>query len=104
MSEGWASGEPQFRAEAISEFAAAADGWVAAYAWVHGTIVVTHERHDPNVKKRVPLGNVCHEFRFARQGHLRDAPGAPRALRLGEVVGTLLATVVNTPTSPTLAP
>ena len=58
----WASGEPQFRAEAISEFAAAADGWVAAYARVHGSIVVTHERHDPNVKKRVPLGNVCHEF------------------------------------------
>ncbi len=46
----------------ISEFADAADGWVAAYARVHGAIVVTHERRDPNVKKRVPLGNVCHEF------------------------------------------
>lgn len=58
----WVQGNPQFRAEAKSKFAAEADGWVAAYARVHGTIVVTHERHDPNVKKRVPLGNVCHEF------------------------------------------
>lgn len=58
----WARGEPQFRAEAISEFAAVADGWVAAYARVHGMTVVTHERHDPNVRRRIPLGNVCHEF------------------------------------------
>ncbi len=58
----WVQGNPQFFAEAKSKFAAEADGWVAAYARVHGTIVVTHERHDPNVKKRVPLGNVCHKF------------------------------------------
>ena len=60
----WVRAKPQFRAEAISEFASVADGWVAAYARVHGAIVVTHERHDPNVKKRVPLGNVCHEFKL----------------------------------------
>ena len=60
----WVRAEPQFRAEAKSKFASEADGWIAAYARVHGTIVATHERHDPNVKKRVPLGNVCHEFRL----------------------------------------
>ena len=58
----WVSGKRQFGDEAISEFADAADGWVAAYARVHGAIVVTHERHDPNLKKRVPLGNVCDKF------------------------------------------
>ena len=60
----WVNGHPQFFPEAKSKFASEADGWVAAYARVHGSIVVTHERHDPNVKKRVPLGNVCHEFRL----------------------------------------
>ena len=60
----WVQGHPQFFAEAKSKFASEADGWVAAYARVHGMIVVTHERLDPNVKKRVPLGNVCHEFKL----------------------------------------
>ena len=45
-----------------AEFAAAADGWLAAYAKVHGAVVVTHEAYSPDVKRRVPLGNVCHEF------------------------------------------
>ena len=60
----WVEGCPQFFAEAKSEFAAKADGWVAAYARIHGAIIVTHERRDPNVKRRVPLGNVCHEFKL----------------------------------------
>ncbi len=60
----WVKREPQFRPEAKSEFATKADGWIAAYAQVHGTVIVTHEGHDPNVKKRVPLGNVCREFKL----------------------------------------
>lgn len=24
--------------------------------------LVTHERHDPDVERRVPLGNVCHQL------------------------------------------
>lgn len=58
----WVDDNPQFFAEAKSKLASEADGWVAAYARVHGATIVTHERHDPHVKKRVPLGNVCHEF------------------------------------------
>ena len=61
----WVDEHPQFFAEAKSKFASEADGWVAAYARVHGATIVTHERHDPNVKKRVPLGNVCHEFNLS---------------------------------------
>lgn len=60
----WVEEHSEFSAEAKSKFASEADGWVAAYAWVNDIVVVTHERHDPNVKKRVPLGNVCHEFRL----------------------------------------
>lgn len=58
----WVQGNAQFRREAKAEFAAAADGWLTAYAKVHGAVVVTHEGYSPDVKRRVPLGNVCHEF------------------------------------------
>ena len=58
----WVQGNVQFRREAKAEFAAAADGWLAAYAKTHGAVVVTHEEYSPDVKRRVPLGNVCHEF------------------------------------------
>jgi len=58
----WVQGNAQFRREAKAEFAAAADGWLAAYAKVHGAIVVTHEQYSPDVKRRVPLGNVCREL------------------------------------------
>ena len=58
----WVQGNAQFRREAKAEFAAAADGWLAAYAKVRGAVVVTHERYSPDVRRRVPLGNVCHEM------------------------------------------
>lgn len=60
----WVEGNQQIRPDAISEVADAADGWVAAYAKVHGLTVVTHERHDPHIRRRVPLVNVCHEFQL----------------------------------------
>ena len=58
----WVARNTQSRPEAKTEFAAAADGWLAAYARVHGTVLVTHEQYIPGVKRRVPLGNVCHQF------------------------------------------
>ena len=58
----WVEGNTQFRREAKAEFAAAADGWLAAYAKVHGAVLVTHEQYSPDVKRRVPLGNICQQF------------------------------------------
>ena len=58
----WVARSAQFRPEAKAEFAAAADGWLAAYARVHGAVLVTHEQYIPDVKRRVPLGNICHQF------------------------------------------
>ena len=58
----WVARNTQFRPEAKAEFAAAADGWLAAYARVHGAVLITHEQYIPDVKRRVPLGNVCHRF------------------------------------------
>jgi len=58
----WVQSEARFMDVAKAEFARVADGWLAAYALVHGATVVTHETFDPNVRKRVPLPNVCRKF------------------------------------------
>ena len=58
----WVQGNDQFRDTAKDEFARVADGWLAAYAKVNRVIVVTQEVFDPNVRKRVPLPNVCKQF------------------------------------------
>jgi hypothetical protein len=58
----WVNGSQQFREEAKAEFAQVADGWLAAYAKVHGCIVDTHEVYDADSKKKVPLPNVCRQF------------------------------------------
>ena len=39
-----------------------ADGWLAAYARVYNAVVVTQEVFNADVRKRVPLPNVCRQF------------------------------------------
>jgi hypothetical protein len=58
----WVNSAPQFMPAAKTEFAAAADGWVVAFARVNHLIVVTHEEYAPDAKKMVPIPNVCLEF------------------------------------------
>ena len=52
----------QYFAYAKSKFASSADGWVAAYAYTIGATVVTQEVFKPDIKKRVPLPNVCDDL------------------------------------------
>lgn len=52
----------QYKPEAKSEFAQVADGWLIAYAKQYDHIVVTHEVFDPNVKKKVPIPNICRKY------------------------------------------
>lgn len=58
----WVEEQDQFFSDAKQEFRIVADGRLAAYAKVHGATVVTHEKFDPRVRKKVPLPNVCFEF------------------------------------------
>lgn len=58
----WVAAQPQFHDSAKSEFQHVADGWLAAYAKAHGHVVVTLELDNPNIRKRVPLPNVCRAF------------------------------------------
>jgi hypothetical protein len=46
----WVQSQPQFVAGAKAEFARVADGWLIAYAQVHGLVVVTHEVLAPDAK------------------------------------------------------
>lgn len=58
----WVQSNGTFLQRAKDEFARGADGWLIAYAKVHGLIVVTQEVLDPDIKKRVPIPNVCRQF------------------------------------------
>jgi hypothetical protein len=57
----WVMAQGQFTPEAKAEFAdvANADAWVIAFARAVGATVVTHEKPSPQVRRRVPIPNVC---------------------------------------------
>jgi Domain of unknown function (DUF4411) len=61
----WVSQQGQFSDAAKAEFAQGADGWLVAYAQAKGHVVVTHEVLDLNVRKRVPIPNICQALRVA---------------------------------------
>jgi hypothetical protein len=58
----WLQAQPQYFPYAKTEFFAGADGWLIAHAKAHDFIVVTDEVPNPNIRKRVPIPNVCDAF------------------------------------------
>ena len=62
----WVHGNAQFYTQAKHEFSQGADGWLVAYAMSHNVILVTLETYQQNVKRRVPIPNVCDQFGVAR--------------------------------------
>jgi len=60
----WADEQRQFDRAAKAEFSREdnADAWVVAYAKAKGRVVVTHEMPNPEVRKRIPIPNVCEAF------------------------------------------
>lgn len=58
----WVNANAQFSQAAKDEFARVADGWLIAYARVHRMTVITHETYHPNIKRKVPIPNVCRRF------------------------------------------
>ena len=59
----WVQRSGQYFDRAKAKFATEADGWLAAYSMVHGTIVVTNEQPRPESRNRVLLPDVCIEFK-----------------------------------------
>lgn len=60
----WSQNQNQYSSAVKAEFARAenADPWLVAYASVHGCVVVTHEVADVNIKRKIPIPNVCNAF------------------------------------------
>jgi len=58
----WVNGQGQFTGAAKADFAKGADGWVVSFAMVNSYVVVTQEVYSPEIKRKVPIPNVCREF------------------------------------------
>lgn len=58
----WVTRSPQYFDSAKAAFATKADGWLVAYAAVHGLTVATNELANPDSRKEVKLGDACNQF------------------------------------------
>ncbi len=58
----WAQRHAHYVDNAIASFAAGADGWLVAYARVHGITVVTNEQPRPEARIAIKLPDVCNAF------------------------------------------
>lgn len=64
----WAQRHTRYSDAAKAKFATGADGWLVAYAKVHGLTVVTNEQPAPDSKREIKLPDVCNEFVVHTQG------------------------------------
>ena len=58
----WVQRHPRYFDHAKAKFATGADGWLVAYARVHGATVVTNEQRAPESRKEIKLPDVCDRF------------------------------------------
>ena len=61
----WADDNPQYTRDAKNEFAKddIADAWLIAYAKVYdGMTVVTNEKEDPKIRRKILIPNICKKF------------------------------------------
>ena len=58
----WVTHHPQYQAEAKTQFASGADGWLVAHGIVTGQTVVTNEQPRPESRRVIKLPDVCHGF------------------------------------------
>lgn len=53
---------PNLKPGALNEFLAVADSWLIAKALATSSIIVTHEQHNPDAKKKILIPNICSHF------------------------------------------
>jgi hypothetical protein len=58
----WVQAQVQFTEAAKAAFHDGADGWLIACALNGGHVIVTHEVHSPDARRRVKIPNVCTAF------------------------------------------
>ena len=62
----WVQRHPKIFDYAKAKFATGADGWLVAYARVHGATVVTNEQSAPESRREIKLPDVCDQFEVQR--------------------------------------
>lgn len=60
----WAQAQPQYFPAAKAEFASDPDAWIVAYAKAKHLTLVTQETYAPDVKRSMPIPNVCKAKEF----------------------------------------
>lgn len=58
----WLKAQDQYQASAKKDFAKGADGWLLAYAKCKGPTLVTQEVLDKDIRRKVPIPNICQAF------------------------------------------
>jgi hypothetical protein len=62
----WAMAHPSYNTAAKAEFCddKVADAWICAYALAHhpNMILLTHEKSEPDIKRKVKIPEVCVQF------------------------------------------
>lgn len=58
----WVQRNAQYFDQAKAKFATEADGWLVAYAMVHGVTIITNEQPRPQSRNRILLPDVCVQF------------------------------------------
>lgn len=64
----WVQRNAPYLDQAKADFSTGADGWLVAYAMVHGGTVITNEQPRPNSRKRILLPDVCTQFHQTPEG------------------------------------
>jgi len=52
----------QYKQSAKEEFASSADSWLCAHGLASGETIVTTEKYEAEIKKKIKIPNVCEEF------------------------------------------
>ena len=58
----WAQRNPQYFDNAKAKIATGADGWLVAYARIHGSVVMTLGESRPDSRNQIKLPDVCIQF------------------------------------------
>ena len=58
----WVQRQARYFDHAKAKGATDADGWLVAYAWIRGAIIVTNEQSAPESKEGVKLFDLCAHF------------------------------------------
>ena len=74
--------------DAIATFMGRADPWLIAYCIAYGHTLVTHERSQPEAKRRVPIPDVCNSLGVKWIGGFRSPAGTQGLLhsQRGQVI------------------